>query len=442
MARELLAGWGRTSPSAADVCRPGRAEEVLAVLDGAPARGAIARGLGRSYGDAAQNAGGTVVSTAHLAGVAWADEGAGLVVAAGGASLHDVLRFLLPRGWTLPVVPGTRHVTVGGAVAADVHGKNHPADGSFARHVTELALATPKGIVRVGPDEEAPLFWATAGGLGLTGVVLEATLQAVPIEAPAVRVVTRRAADLDGAMAAMEAADGRHRYAVAWLDAHSQRGVIAWADHATGADAVDRARTAPNVSIPAWLPARPLPAAAVATLNRLRYRRAPATETTTVEPLERFLFPLDGIDGWNRLYGRAGLVQYQFVVPYAAADLVGTTLARLRRAGCPPALAVLKRLGAADPGPLSFPLPGWTLAVDFPTGVPGLAAVLDTLDELVAAAGGRVYLAKDARLRPELVGAMYPQVERWRAVQREVDPAGVLRSDLGRRLGLVGPGAG
>jgi decaprenylphospho-beta-D-ribofuranose 2-oxidase len=180
----------------------------------------------------------------------------------------------------------------------------------------------------------------------------------------------------------------------------------------------------------------------VAVLNRLRYRRAPAAETTTVEPLDRFLFPLDGLDGWNRLYGRAGFVQYQFVVPYASAELVPTALDRLRGAGCPPSLAVLKRLGAADPGPLSFPLPGWTLAVDFPTALPGLAGVLDALDELVAGAGGRVYLAKDARLRPELVGAMYPQLDRWRAVQRDVDPAGVLRSDLGRRLGLVGPGAG
>jgi decaprenylphospho-beta-D-ribofuranose 2-oxidase len=182
-----------------------------------------------------------------------------------------------------------------------------------------------------------------------------------------------------------------------------------------------------------------LPSAGVSVLNRLRYGRAPATDTIGVEPLDRFLFPLDAVAGWNRLYGRAGFVQHQFVVPYRSADVVGVALDRLRAAGCPPTLAVLKRLGPADPGPLSFPMLGWTLAVDFPAARPGLAAVLDDLDELVAGAGGRVYLAKDARLRPELLPVMYPHLDRWRAVRRRVDPEGILTSDLARRIGLAGP---
>jgi decaprenylphospho-beta-D-ribofuranose 2-oxidase len=445
--RELLTGWGRTAPTAADVSRPTTAGQLVTALAGAPARGAIARGLGRSYGDAAQNAGGSVLSTVALDGVEWADEQAGLVRASGGTSLAAVQRFLVPRGWALPVLPGTRHVTVGGAVAADVHGKNHPVDGSFGAHVAQLTLALPDGVHRASPAEDPDLFWATVGGLGLTGVVLDAVLRARPVETAFVRVVTRRLADLDAVLAAMDdAAAGRHRYAVAWLDAMARgRGVVAGGDAAAAGDLCPADRRAPlalhegrHVAVPSWLPGMPMPPAAVAALNELRWRRAPSAATTTVEPLERFLFPLDAVDGWNRLYGRCGLVQYQFAVPTEAADLVGTALERLRGAGCAPFLTVLKRFGAAGRAPLSFPIPGWTLALDFPAALPGLAVALDGLDELVAAAGGRIYLAKDARLRPDLVEAMYPALDRWRAVKARVDPGGVLTSDLGRRLGLVG----
>jgi decaprenylphospho-beta-D-ribofuranose 2-oxidase len=447
MGRELLAGWGRTAPTAADVSRPSSDAGAVALLAGAPARGAVPRGLGRSYGDAAQNAGGTVICTDRLDGIAWAGEAGGFVRAAGGAGLGDVMAFLAPYGRTLPVVPGTRHVTVGGAIAADVHGKNHPADGSFAGHVIELTLATPGGLRRVTPAGDADLFWATAGGMGLTGVVVEATLATLAVETDAVRVVSRRAGDLDAAMAALDAEAGRHRYAVAWLDGMATgratgRGVVAWGDHAGAGDRSRAGAARRPVAVPAWLPGVGMPRLAVAALNRARYSRSSATDAVTVEPLDRFLFPLDALDGWNRLYGRTGFVQYQFVVPFAAGDVVGVALERLRGAGCPPFLAVLKRMGAADPGPLSFPMPGWTLAVDFPTAVAGLAGVLDGLDELVAHAGGRVYLAKDARLRPELLGAMYPALDRWRETQRAVDPGGILTSDLGRRLGLVRPRAG
>jgi decaprenylphospho-beta-D-ribofuranose 2-oxidase len=444
--RELLTGWGRTAPTAADVIRPATAEEVVAALaDGEP-RGAIARGLGRAYGDAAQNAGGHVLSTLALGGVEWADEQAGLVRVSGGTSLDSIQRFLVPQGWALPVLPGTRHVTVGGAVAADVHGKNHRVDGSFARHLAQLTLALPDGVHRASPAEDPDLFWATVGGLGLTGVVLDAVLAARPIQTAFVRVATRRAVDLDAVLAGLEEAAGRHRYAVAWIDGMARgRGVVAGGDDALTADLPAAARRAPlarvegrHLAVPSWLPGAPMPPVAVAALNELRWRRAPSAETTTVEPLERFLFPLDAVDGWNRLYGRSGFVQYQFAVPAHAADLIGTALDRLARAGCAPLLAVLKRFGAADAAPLSFPIPGWTLALDLPAALPGLAVALDGLDELVAAAGGRVYLAKDARLRPDLVEAMYPALDAWRAVKARVDPAGVLTSDLGRRLGLVG----
>lgn len=467
MARELLSGWGRTAASAADVIHPvcdADVESAMAasscrdpiagglIARGLIARGLIARGSGRSYGDAAQNAGGAVLSTRCLDGFDWADRSAGLVWAAGGALLGDVAPFVLAEGWALPVLPGTRHVSIGGAIAADIHGKNHRRDGSFMRHVVEITLATPGAVHRITAATDPDLYWATAGGLGLTGVVLQATIQAVRVETSAVRVVSRRFGHLDGLMDAMKSAEARHRYTVAWLDAMAQggasgRGVVSWGDDAAVADLAPLQRARPltheaarSISVPDWFSAGPPPARTVRVLNDLRFRRSAPAEITTVEPLDRFLFPLDGLDGWNRLYGRAGLVQYQFVVPFGAEHIVRVALERLRRAGCPPFLAVLKLFGAADPGPMSFPMPGWTLALDIPAAAPALAATLDELDELVAGAGGRVYLAKDARLRPELLGAMYPGLPRWQELQRRFDPEGVLTSDLARRLGLAGGG--
>jgi decaprenylphospho-beta-D-ribofuranose 2-oxidase len=249
----------------------------------------------------------------------------------------------------------------------------------------------------------------------------------------------------------MDARDHRHRYSVAWVDAlatgrHLGRGVITWGDHADVGDLAPAERDTPLGFEPGagfTVPRVPFPGvlntATVAAFNHLWFHRAPATSTTTVEPLARFFHPLDAVDGWNRLYGRRGFLQYQFVVPFAAHGVVQTALERLRAVRCPSFLAVLKRMGDPNPGPLSFPRPGWTLALDIPAGHPEVSDTLDAIDDLVAAAGGRVYLAKDSRLRPEMVGAMYPNIERWRAVKGRVDPDGVLTSDLGRRLGLAPP---
>ncbi|MFN2608133.1 MAG: FAD-binding protein [Acidimicrobiales bacterium] len=467
MGRELLAGWGGTAPSAAEVTRPADADGVRRVVAGAGTRGVIARGLGRSYGDAAQNGGGTVVATPGLDHMAWADEAEGLVRVAAGTSLDALLRLVVPRGWFVPVTPGTRQVTVGGAIAADIHGKNHHFDGSIARHVTSLTLATADGVATVSPESDADIFWATAGGLGLTGIVLEATIRLLAVRTSWVRVVTERAPDLGDLMARMDRRDADHRYSVAWVDGlaggrHAGRGVITWGDHAQPAD-LDAARPArarpararpgagagplafeppAGISLPPLVPPGLLNHLSIGALNEVWFRRAPAAPTITVEPLAGFFHPLDAVAGWNRLYGRRGFVQHQFVVPFGAEAVVARSLTRLRAAGCPPFLAVLKRFGAATPGPLSFPMPGWTLALDLPVGAPGLAAALDDLDDDVAGAGGRVYLAKDARLRPELLDAMYPGLHRWRETKARVDPDGVFTSDLGRRLGLSGPARG
>ncbi|WP_329412908.1 FAD-binding oxidoreductase [Streptomyces sp. NBC_00704] len=445
-----VTGWGRTAPTVARVIRPRTYPEAVAAVRDCGARGAIPRGLGRAYGDAAQNAGGTVVDVTGLDRIHVVDADAGVVLCDAGVSLHRLTEVLLPLGWFVPVTPGTRYVTVGGAIAADIHGKNHHVSGSFARHVTSFELLTADGTVRtVRPG--TPLFDATAGGMGLTGIVLTATVRLQPVETSLMCVDTERTADLDDLMARLTDGDHRHRYSVAWIDllargAATGRAVLTRGDHAPLDALPPRTRRTPLAFRPSRLPAPPahLPdglvtRTGVALFNELWYRRAPRARTGELQRLSAFFHPLDGVPHWNRVYGRGGFVQYQFVVGHGREETLRRIVQRISARRCPSFLAVLKRFGEADPGWLSFPRPGWTLALDVPAGLPGLGAFLDELDEEVAAAGGRVYLAKDSRLRPDLLAAMYPRLDDFRALRAELDPRGVFMSDLARRLDFQEP---
>ncbi|MFF9912128.1 FAD-binding protein [Streptomyces sp. NPDC013457] len=447
---EPLTGWGRTAPTLGRVHRPRTYEEASEAVRACGARGSIARGLGRAYGDAAQNAGGSVLDMTGLDRIRSVDAVGGTVVCDAGVSLHRLMEVLLPLGWFVPVTPGTRYVTVGGAIGADIHGKNHHVSGSFGRHVAALELLTADGEIRtVLPGTD--LFDATTGGMGLTGVILSATLRLLPVETSLMSVDTERAADLDELMARLTATDHRYRYSVAWIDllargAATGRSVLTRGDHAPY-DAIpvrDRhARRAPLAFRPGRLPAVPalvpeglLGRTAVGLFNELWYRRAPRGRRGELQRMSTFFHPLDGVPHWNRIYGRGGFVQYQFVVGHGREETLRRIVKRIARRGCPSFLAVLKRFGTGDPGWLSFPVPGWTLALDIPTRLSGLGAFLDELDEEVADAGGRVYLAKDSRLRPELLDAMYPRLADFRALRATLDPHSVFTSDLSRRLAL------
>ncbi len=444
----LLTGWGRTAPTHAVSVEPGHLSDLRKLLETADGSGLIARGMGRSYGDAAQCAGGTVVRLAHLSAIGEIDEVHGTVEAEGGATLDALMRCTLRRGWFPPVTPGTRQVTLGGAVAADVHGKNHHRDGSLCRHVTALTLESPGGTFEVGPGKDPDLFWATAGGMGLTGIVSRATLQLIPVESELMVVDTDRFGDLDSVMAAMEEGDDRYRYSVAWVDCTSPgrragRSVLTRGDHALLEQLpVRRARALSSgigdarLKVPRRLPAHPLNGPTIRAFNEAWYRRAPRRRHGELQPLGRFFHPLDGVADWNRLYGPRGFVQYQFAVGPDHADVVRRAVGLLSQRRLPSFLAVLKRFGPGDPGPMSFPMAGWTLALDLPVGPPALPDSLDELDTMVAEAGGRVYLAKDARLRPDLLAVMYPRSPELAAARRRVDPDGLLRSDLSRRLGI------
>lgn len=454
---QSLTGWGRTAPSVADVVPVADDCAVAAALGGAapgaaPAGGVIARGLGRSYGDAAQCAGGTVIDAVTGGAGFRVDAALGTVTAMGGASLDDILRTIVPAGWFVPVTPGTRYVTVAGALACDIHGKNHHADGSFARHVTEIVLRLPGGERRVvGPDADPEVFWATAGGMGLTGLVESVTFRLVPISSSRLLVDTRRTADLEGTMLALAESDGHHRYSVAFVDLLAKgaalgRGVLTAGDFAP-LDALSPPerrdphayRAGQPLAAPPWAPPGLLNRRSIGAFNALWYHKGPAHRDGELQSIPTFFHPLDGVRGWNRLYGRPGFVQHQSVVPFGQEPVLRSMVELLAGAGAASFLAVLKRFGAAAPGPLSFPLPGWTLALDLPAGQRDLGPLLDRLDRLVVDAGGRVYLAKDARLDPDLMLAMYPRLAEWQAVQRRLDPHAVMRSDLARRLALCGP---
>jgi decaprenylphospho-beta-D-ribofuranose 2-oxidase len=453
---ELLTGWGMTAASRAEVHRPTTTVEVEKALSAlrsqarAGGRGVIARGLGRAYGDAAQNAGGAVLDLTGLDRVHRFDAHSATITVDAGISLDALMRTLVPLGFFVPVTPGTRYVTVGGAIASDIHGKNHHVEGSFCQHVTELALLLASGEIRMlRPDgESADAFWATAGGMGLTGVVLSATFRLLRIESAYLRVDTERASDLEDCMQRMAERDDDYRYSVAWIDSLTTgramgRAVLTRGDHAPVAELPARRRKAPlayapvpRLMAPPWVPEGLLRPITVRAFNEAWFRKAPKKDTG-YESIPTFFHPLDGVLDWNRIYGRPGFIQYQLAVPFGAEGTVRVALERLASARCPSFLTVLKRFGPANPGPLSFPQPGWTLTVDVPAALPGLGPLLDDLDEQVVGAGGRVYLSKDSRLRADLLPAMYPRLAEWQAVRAGLDPDGLWHSDLSRRLGLT-----
>ena len=445
-----LTGWGRIAPSTAQLAEPAAPAEVAALLAEAPAgRGVIARGLGRSYNNAAQNGGGLVIGTGRLNRIVSLDRGTGLAVCEAGVSLEQLMAAGLPSGWFVPVSPGTRQVTVGGAIAADVHGKNHHRAGSFASHVPWFDLLLPDGSERrVTPASEPALFWATAGGMGLTGVLLRAGVQLIRVETSRLKVDTVRTGDIDETMAHLSATDDRYGYTVAWTDCLARggklgRSVITSGDFAAVSDLAPWDQRDPMVfrhrgrlGAPPVFPNGLLNRSTVGLANEVWYRKAPPRLDAQIQTIGQFFHPLDGIRNWNRVYGPGGFRQYQFVVPFGQDQVVRRALERISAARAPSFVTVLKRFGPADPGLLSFPLAGWTLALDFPARTPGLDGLLDRLDTAVLDAGGRVYLAKDSRVRPEVLAQMYPRLAEFRALRAELDPAGLLASDLSRRLGL------
>ncbi|RAG81203.1 decaprenylphosphoryl-beta-D-ribose oxidase [Streptacidiphilus pinicola] len=438
----LLSGWGRTPRSRAEPVGPLSLPALRGLIASRPERGLVARGAGRSYGDAALNSGGLVLTQAVEPWLLL-DPHRGRVRVSASVEFTELLARTVPHGWLPPVLPGTAHLTVGGAVAADVHGKNQHRDGTIAAWLDQIDLVDGTGTLRrLTPEETPHAFGATVGGMGLTGVIVSVTLRLLPIRSALLDVTTRRAADLDALMDTLDTA--RSRYAVAWIDgtAHGRslgRGVVDLADHHAEPDPrrePDGPRYRPGLALPVpALPFCPVTPRTAAAFNGLWYHRAPRLRQS-VATLGTFFHRLDALAGWNRALGPAGIWQYQFVVPDAERDLVVCALETLHRHQASPFLGTLKRFGPADGHPLSFPVAGWSLAVDLPAARAGIGELLDALDRLVAKSGGRLYLAKDARMDRARFTEMYGPLDAWHEARARLDPHGVFRSDLGRRLGL------
>jgi decaprenylphospho-beta-D-ribofuranose 2-oxidase len=439
-----LAGWGRYPVVECRFVEPETPEDVAEHLS-THASPAIARGNGRSYGDSSLSPECTLI-TRRLDRMLAFDRATGTLTCEGGTLLSDIVDTFLPRGWFVPVTPGTKFVTVGGMIASDVHGKNHHVAGSFCEHVISLDLAMGRGdVVTCSRTENADLFAATCGGMGLTGVIVRATFRLVRVESSRIEQTIIRAPDLESAMGIFE----RHAhstYSVAWIDCLASgatlgRSLIFLGEHASIDTLRESERAEPYARkmaavkrFPLDLPGFLMNRVSVRIFNSFYYRlQRPGTTLIDLEP---YFYPLDAVHDWNRMYGARGFVQYQCVLPLDASRTgLIELLTEIARAGLGSFLGVLKRLGRRSFGYLSFPIEGYTLAMDFPVRR-GTFELLARLDAIVARHGGRIYLTKDARTSPQVIATGYPDLDAFRELRRRYGLEPRFQSLQSRRLEL------
>ncbi|TCJ99632.1 FAD-binding oxidoreductase [Nocardia alba] len=446
-----LSGWARTAPTVAEVLRTRDLAVIAERVRTAGPRGVIARGLGRSYGDPAQNAGGLVVDMTALDRIHSIDPDSGIVEVEAGISLDTLMRAALPFGLWVPVLPGTRQVTVGGAIGADIHGKNHHSQGSFGNHVVSMRLLTADGSVRTltpeGPD--ADLFWATVGGMGLTGIIVGARVRCKHTETAYFLVDNDRTRDLDETMELLTGgSDDGYDYSMAVPDTISTGAKLGRAGFSRGSLATldqlpPRLRSKPLnfdapqlFTVPDIFPNGMVNSVTTRIAAEAAHRLFPRRARGRIQNLTQFYHPLDLLGEWNRAYGKRGFLQYQFSMPFGAERQLADAVRTIAESGHHSFLNVFKRMGASNPAPLSWPHPGYMLSLDFAL-TSGLDRFCVDLDDRVRAAGGRLYFAKESRTTPEMIATMYPRLDEWRRVRDRVDPERVFASDLARRLRLV-----
>jgi len=436
-----MESWGRLQPVDMLVACPPSQADAAASLMQAPGSGLIAYGAGRSYGDQPLVSAGAALHTAALDRILSFESSTGELLAESGVMLGDVVRRFLPQGFMPPVSPGTGFVTLGGCVANDIHGKNHESQGSFGQHVQYLDLLLPSGEVRRIDPSAKELFSATLGGMGLTGLILRVGLKLLPVRSNAVDLREERVPDLDTFIERFEAVRARASYSVGWIDGlasgkHLGRGVL---ETAEPSDTDVEPQAATRLSMRWNLPGFALNPYSVKAFNALYYRRIPVQGRSRKVGLERFLYPLDAIAHWNRLYGRRGFFQFQCVLPDdRARQGLRRLLQAVSAARASSFLAVLKTLGGSAAGMLSFPMRGYTLALDLPNHG-GVRELLAQLEAITLDHGGRVYLAKDAALSAQGFVRMYPRLDEFRRVLDRIDPQMRMMSDMARRLRLRDP---
>ncbi|WP_454972197.1 FAD-binding protein [Corynebacterium propinquum] len=461
-----LHGWGRTAPTRAQVLST---EDLDTIVDAVKQvaddnadkpdhlkRGVIARGMGRSYGDPAQNAGGLVIDMQRFNKIHSIDPDTALVVVDGGVTLDQLMKAALPYGLWVPVLPGTRQVTIGGAIGPDIHGKNHHSAGSFGNHVESMELLVASGkILTLKPegsedDPDGELFWATVGGMGLTGIIVQATIRMTKTETAFFIADGDLTSNFDETIKFhADGSEHNYTYSSAWFDAISpepklgraaiSRGSLATLDQLKELSpklAKDPLKfSAPQlVTVPDIFPNFTMNKLTMKAVGQAWWLKS-GEYRDQVQNLTQFYQPLDLIGEWNRGYGSRGFLQYQFVVPREATSELKSIVRSIQASGHYSALNVFKLFGEGNRAPLSFPMPGWNICVDFPIK-PGLGHFLDELDKRVLDFGGRLYLAKESRTSAEKFHQMYPQMQSWLDTRNEIDPTGVFASDMSRRLEL------
>ena len=459
---QSLHGWGRTAPSTAQVLSTADVDTIAQAvkqvadenseLPEHKRRGVIARGMGRSYGDPAQNGGGLVVDMTPLNRIHSIDPDTGIVDVDAGVTLDQLMKAALPYGLWVPVLPGTRQVTIGGAIGPDIHGKNHHSAGSFGDHVLSMELLVADGrVLHLEPTgETAELFWATVGGMGLTGIILRARIQMTFTETAYFIADTDRTDNLDETIAFhSDGSEVNYTYSSAWFDAISgppktgrstiSRGSLATLDqlkeYAPKLAKDPLKFNAPQLmTVPDIFPSWTMNKVTLMAIGEAYYLMGKPSRND-VKNLTQFYQPLDLIGEWNRGYGKAGFLQYQFVVPTDAVEPFKDIIYEIQASGHYSALNVFKLFGEGNQAPLSYPMKGWNVCVDFPIR-DGLNEFLDRLDDQVMQFGGRLYLAKESRTSAEKFHAMYPELPGWLKTRRDIDPTGVFASDMSRRLEL------
>ena len=430
---QSVSGWGGNFNSLATravVATVAEAAELVSM--GASNRGLLPVGMHRSYGDSALNSGGTLIDLRELNQIA-IDVDTGIATVGAGVTITELERAALAHSFFPPVVPGTGNITMGGAIAADIHGKSHHKTGSFSQSVLQMTLLLSSGkSVTYFPHD--PEFWATVGGLGLTGIVVEIKVQLRQVRSNSVDVTEHRVANLEAMLELLRKSDHDYEHTVAWIDLSGDyrgRGVVSLGNY--GSKSMKDKAGSERLSVPDFAGVNFINPITVKAFNELWFRKPLKNGAA---PLTKYMHPLDGISNWNRVYGASGFLQYQFVIGEGREDIFERLFAGLRGLNASSFLGVLKKFGPAAPSPLSFPRPGWTLTLDYSVNVSGLERLLQEFDQELVRAGGRVYLIKDSRLSPALLPAMYPQLEQWREIQRRMDPHHLWQSDQSRRLQL------
>lgn len=402
-------------------------------------RGVIARGFGRSYGDQCLNANGSVINTTGCNTIRSLDTATGMLECDAGVSFAQLMDETLREGWMPAVCPGTSIVSMGGAIANDVHGKNQHHAGTFCHHVESFELLLPHGeTVRVSPREQDRLFRATAAGIGLTGVILSVRMRLEQVSSNAFELTETRIPDLRAFLEQLPGASATNQYAVGWIDAFTGgprmgRGVLEVAHHSRSSVDVGKRR---ELNVPFDFPSWALNRASVGAFNSLYYHRIPSRGRTRTVHAAQFLYALDALHNWNRLYGKRGVYQFQCALPFSAAESGLTRILKESVASHSASfLAVIKCMGQRGAGMLSFTRPGFSLALDFPRR-PSTFALVDRLHDIVIDHGGAVYLAKDSCLSARKFQAMYPEADEFRAFIDQLDPSRTMQSDMARRLGL------